>query len=57
MAWEPLTQNVLKATIDQTVKGFGLAILPPIEEVFDDSYLPPLEEPQVPPESERAPLE
>jgi len=47
----------LKATIDQTVKGFGLANTPPIEEVFDDSYLPPLEERQVPPESERAPLE
>jgi NitT/TauT family transport system substrate-binding protein len=47
----------LKATIDQTVKGFGLANTPAIEEVFDDSYLPPLEERQVPPESERAPLE
>jgi len=47
----------LKATIDQTVKGFGLANTPPIEAVFDDSYLPPLEERQVPPESERAPLE
>jgi NitT/TauT family transport system substrate-binding protein len=47
----------LKATIDQTVEGFGLANTPAIEEVFDDSYLPPLEERQVPPESERAPLE
>jgi NitT/TauT family transport system substrate-binding protein len=47
----------LKTTIDQTVEGFGLANTPAIEEVFDDSYLPPLEERQVPPEAERTPLE
>lgn len=38
----------LKVSIDQTVKGFGLADTPAVEEVFNDSYLPPLEERQVP---------
>lgn len=47
----------LKVSIDQTVKGFGLASTPAVEEVFDGSYLPPLEERQVPSAAERAPLE
>lgn len=47
----------LRVSIEQTVKGFGLASTPAIEEVFNDSYLPPLEERQAPPESERTPLE
>ncbi|NET47577.1 MAG: ABC transporter substrate-binding protein [Merismopedia sp. SIO2A8] len=46
----------LEATIAQTVKGFGLAETPTVEEVFNDSFLPPLEERQVPPASERKPL-
>jgi len=47
----------LKASIDQTVRGFGLAETPVIEEVFNDSYLPAQEERQVPPASERSALE
>ena len=47
----------LKESIDQTVKGFGLSTTPAIEEVFDNSYLPPLEARQVPPASERQNLE
>jgi NitT/TauT family transport system substrate-binding protein len=47
----------LKVSIDQTVKGFSLANTPAVEEVFDGSYLPPLEERQVPPADERTPLE
>lgn len=46
----------LEATIAQTVKGFDLPETPAIEEVFDDSYLPPLEDRKVPPASERKPL-
>lgn len=47
----------LEETIAQTVKGFNLPETPAIEEVFNDSFLPPLEERQVPPASERQPLE
>lgn len=47
----------LKESIDQTVKGFGLANTPAVTDVFNDSYLPPLEARQVPPQSERPPLE
>lgn len=47
----------LEATIAQTVEGFGLPETPAVEEVFDNSYLPPLEERQAPPESDRQPLE
>lgn len=47
----------LEATIAQTVEGFGLASTPSIDEVFTADYLPPLEERQVPPESDRKPLE
>ncbi|MEO1403376.1 MAG: ABC transporter substrate-binding protein [Cyanobacteria bacterium J06635_1] len=47
----------LEETIAQTVKGFDLPETPAIEEVFDDSYLPPLEDRTVPPASERQPLE
>jgi NitT/TauT family transport system substrate-binding protein len=47
----------LQKSIDQTVKGFGLAETPAVEDVFDGSYLPPLEERQLPPASERAALE
>ncbi|MEM9449645.1 MAG: ABC transporter substrate-binding protein [Cyanobacteria bacterium P01_E01_bin.6] len=47
----------LEATIAQTVKGFDLPETPAIDEVFDGSYLPPLEERQAPPASERQPLE
>ena len=47
----------LQATIDQTVKGFDLAETPAVEEVFDGSYLPPLEERQVPLADERSSLE
>lgn len=46
----------LEATIAQTVKGFDLPETPPVEEVFDDSFLPPLEERKVPSASERKPL-
>ena len=47
----------LQESIDQTVKGFGLANTPPIEDVFNGSYLPPLEERQLPSADERTPLE
>jgi NitT/TauT family transport system substrate-binding protein len=47
----------LKQTIAQTVEGFGLPTTPSPEEVFDGSYLPPLEDRQVPAASERTPLE
>jgi NitT/TauT family transport system substrate-binding protein len=47
----------LTKSIEQTVKGFDLAETPTLEEVFDDSYLPPLEERQLPPASDRASLE
>lgn len=47
----------LKESIAQTVEGFDLASTPAVEEVFDGSYLPPLEERQLPPESERQSLE
>ena len=47
----------LKESIDQTVKGFGLANTPAVADVFNDSYLPPLEARRVPPQSERPPLE
>ena len=46
----------LEATIAQTVKGFGLSETPAVEEVFDDSYLPPLEDREVPPAAERKAL-
>jgi NitT/TauT family transport system substrate-binding protein len=47
----------LKVSIDQTVNGFGLSSTPAVDEVFDGSYLPPLEERQIPPASERQELE
>lgn len=47
----------LKASIDQTVKGFGLSTTPALEDVFDSSYLPPLEDRQAPSAAERKPLE
>lgn len=47
----------LKATISQTVAGFGLPETPSVDEVFTDEYLPSLEERQVPPESEMGSLE
>jgi NitT/TauT family transport system substrate-binding protein len=47
----------LETTIAQTVAGFGLAETPPVEEVFDGSYLPPLEERMAPPDSELGTLE
>lgn len=47
----------LRITIEQTVRGFGLANTPAIEEVFNDSFLPPMAERLAPPESERTPLE
>ncbi|MBE9075875.1 ABC transporter substrate-binding protein [Romeria aff. gracilis LEGE 07310] len=47
----------LKESIAQTVEGFDLETTPAVEEVFDGSYLPPLEERQLPPESERQSLE
>lgn len=47
----------LTVSIDQTVRGFDLANTPAIEDVFNGSYLPPLEERQVPPLAERTPLE
>ncbi|MEO1590542.1 MAG: ABC transporter substrate-binding protein [Cyanobacteria bacterium J06632_22] len=40
----------LEATIAQTVAGFDLPETPAVEDVFDDSFLPPLEERQVPDE-------
>lgn len=47
----------LKTTIAQAVAGFGLANTPAPEDVFDGSYLPPLEERQVPPAADRGTLE
>lgn len=47
----------LEESIAQTVKGFELTATPTVEEVFDDSYLPPLEERQLPPASDRQALE
>ena len=47
----------LEETIAQTVEGFDLSETPALEEVFDDSYLPPLEERQVPPAAERQSLQ
>lgn len=47
----------LEATIAQTVKGFELTATPDIDTVFTADYLPPLEDRQVPPASERQPLE
>ena len=47
----------LQASIAQTVEGFELTATPTVEEVFDGSYLPSLEERQIPPASERQPLE
>ncbi|NEQ53814.1 MAG: ABC transporter substrate-binding protein, partial [Leptolyngbya sp. SIO3F4] len=46
----------LEATIAQTVKGFDLPETPAPEEVFDDSFLPPLEDRKVPSASERKSL-
>ncbi|MDX2271569.1 MAG: ABC transporter substrate-binding protein [Cyanobacteriota bacterium] len=43
-------------SIEQTVQGFGLASQPPLEAVFDDSFLPPKEERLLPPASERQSL-
>jgi NitT/TauT family transport system substrate-binding protein len=45
----------LEATIAQTVKGFGLANTPAIEDVFTAEYLPPLEDRLLP--DDRQPLE
>ncbi|MEO0803456.1 MAG: ABC transporter substrate-binding protein [Cyanobacteria bacterium J06642_2] len=47
----------LEATIAQTVKGFDLPETPAVEDVFDDSYLPPLEDRLPPPASERQALD
>ena len=47
----------LKTSIEQTVKGFELASTPSVEEVFNGDFLPPVEDRQVPPESDRQPLE
>ncbi|NEQ51029.1 MAG: hypothetical protein F6K11_12995 [Leptolyngbya sp. SIO3F4] len=46
----------LEVTIAQTVKEVDLPETPAVEEVFDDSFLPPLEERKVPSASERKPL-
>lgn len=46
----------LEATIAQTVKGFGLSETPAVGEVFDDSFLPPLEERKAPSAAERKSL-
>ncbi len=46
-----------ETTIAQVVEGFELSETPSIDEVFDESFLPPLEERALPPESERQALE
>ncbi len=47
----------LEATIAQVVEGFDLAETPSVDQVFDDSFLPPAEVRAMPPESERGSLE
>ncbi len=47
----------LETTIAQTVKGFGLANTPALDEVFTAEYLPPLEDRLLPPEEALQPLE
>jgi NitT/TauT family transport system substrate-binding protein len=46
----------LQETIAQTVAGFGLERTPNAEEVFDGSFLPPLEQRTPPPAAERKEL-
>lgn len=47
----------LEKTIAQVVEGFGLQNTPPVQEVYDSSYLPALGERQLPPAAERKSLE
>lgn len=46
----------LEETLKQTVQGFQLASNPGIADIYTDQFLPPLEERQLPPASERQPL-
>jgi len=46
----------LQETIDQTVAGFKLTGKPKVADIFDDQFLPPKEQRQVPPAAERKPL-
>lgn len=45
----------LEKTIEQVAKGLGVAV-PKLEDVFDDSYLPPASDRALPPAAERQPL-
>lgn len=46
----------LEATIKQTVEGFQLKTSPTIADIYTDKFLPPADQRQVPPTSERKPL-
>jgi NitT/TauT family transport system substrate-binding protein len=46
----------LEKTINQTVEGFNLKNKPAVTDIYLDQYLPPAEERQVPPASDRKPL-
>jgi NitT/TauT family transport system substrate-binding protein len=46
----------LETTLKQTVEGFQLASNPGVADIYTDQFLPPAEQRQVPPASERQPL-
>lgn len=46
----------LESTIAQVVEGFELSETPTVDQVFDDSFLPPAEERELPPVEERGAL-
>lgn len=47
----------LETSIQQTVKGFGIKTNPTVADIYTDQYLPPLDQRQLPPASERKPLQ
>lgn len=47
----------LETSIQQTVQGFGIKTNPTVADIYTDQYLPPLEQRQLPPASERKPLQ
>ncbi|GFE68793.1 hypothetical protein CFPU101_14030 [Chroococcus sp. FPU101] len=47
----------LETSIQQTVQGFGIKTNPTVADIYTDQYLPPLAQRQLPPASERKPLQ
>lgn len=46
----------LEKTLKQTAEGFGLKATPAVADIYTDKFLPPKEQRQLPPQSDRKPL-